>query len=427
MSIEWLLILITILLSAFFSGSEIAFVTANRLRLEIETRRDSFQANSLNYFVRNPEAFLTTTLIGNNIVNVLYATLMALFLVDPITTTFEQLVGRLPSEFTVLVVQTVIASVIIMIFGEIIPKAFFRIQASRMITMLAVPQKICNWIFKPLIFLANKASNMVVRLIQPDAEATEQILRRQDVEMIFKEIRDTGGGSDLDKEDSEILSNVLELSSKRVKESMIPRTDIVAVEKNASVREVLKTFISSGYSKLPVYEENIDDIIGVVFAYDLFHNPEELTEIIRPIKLVPYSQKSKDLLSEFQKSNHSVAIVIDEYGGTAGMVTIEDLLEEVVGDIQDEYDTEEDFIKKLSADTYILSGNAEIDELMEEYPEVELPLNEGEYETVAGFIISKLGRIPKVNEELLIDGYKFIISKATPSKIETVKMVSLEE
>lgn len=427
MSFEWLLIALTILLSAFFSGSEIAFVTANRLKLEIETRRETFQARSLNYFVRNPEAFLTTTLIGNNIVNVLYATLMALFLADPIVMGFEGVSGRMPTEFTVMIIQTIIASIIIMIFGEILPKAVFRMQASRMITMLAVPQKICNWLFKPLIYVANKASNFIIKVLQPDAEATEQVLRRQDVEMIFKEIRDTGGSADLDKEDSEILSNVLELSSKRVRESMIPRTDIVAVEKNTGVDEVLKTFIASGYSKLPVYEDNIDDIIGVVFAYDLFQNPDELTEVIRPIKLVPNSQKSKDLLSEFQKSNLSVAIVIDEYGGTAGMVTIEDLLEEVVGDIQDEYDTEENVMKKLARGTFIVSGNAELEELIEKYPEIQLEKEEGEYETVAGFIISTLGRIPKVNEELHLAGYKFIISKATPSRIETVKIVKLDE
>jgi CBS domain containing-hemolysin-like protein len=381
----------------------------------------------LNYFVRNPEAFLTTTLIGNNIVNVLYATLMALFLVEPIILGFEGITGRIPTELTVMVIQTIIASILIMIFGEIVPKAIFRIQASRMITMLAVPQKICNWLFKPLIYVANKASNFIIHLVQPDAEATEQVLRRQDVEMIFKEIRDMGGSADLDKEDSEILSNVLELSSKRVKESMIPRTDIVAIEKNTSVDEVLKTFIASGFSKLPVYEENIDDIIGVVFAYDLFQSPSELTEIIRPIKLVPNSQKSKDLLSEFQKSNLSVAIVIDEYGGTAGMVTIEDLLEEVVGDIQDEYDTDEHIMKKLAPGTFIISGNVELDELKEKFPEIDLEEDVNEYETVAGFVISTLGRIPKVNEELHLEGYKFIISKATPSRIETVKIVKLYE
>lgn len=418
---EGLLILLTVLLSALFSGSEIAFVTANRLKLEIETRRNSLSARSLSYFVRKPEAYLTTTLIGNNIVNVVYATLMTFFLVEPIRVVFNDWFGLVPSELTILVLQTIIASLIIMTFGEILPKAIFRIHADRLVTLLAVPQRTCNLLFKPFIVVANFASNALIHMLQPDSEPSEQIFRRQDVEMIFKEIRDTGG-SDLDREDSEILSNVLELSSKRVKESMIPRTEIVAVEKNTGIDEVLKTFIASGYSKLPVYEENIDDIIGVVFAYDLFNNPDNLTEIMRPIKLVPASQKSKDLLSEFRQSNISVAIVIDEYGGTAGMVTIEDLLEEVVGDIQDEYDTDEYIIKKLSPNTFVLSGNVEIDELIEEYPEIQLPLN-GDYETIAGYIINQLGRIPKVNEEFVIEQYKFIISKATPSRIETVKMI----
>lgn len=421
----WLLILITILLSAFFSGSEISFVTANRLKLEIETRRNSLTARALDYFVKNPEAFLTTTLVGNNIVNVVYATLMALFLADPIETIYFDLFGVLPSEFMVLLIQTIIASLIIMFFGEIIPKAIFRIHADLLVTVLAVPQKFCNFLFKPLIVIANAASSGIINLLQPETVPTEQILRRQDVEMIFKELRDTGG-TDLDKEDSEILHNVLELSSKRVRESMIPRTDIVAVEKETSVDDVLKTFIASGYSKLPVYEENIDDIVGVVFAYDLFNNPENVSDILRPIKLVPSSQRSKDLLSEFRKANISVAIVIDEYGGTAGMVTIEDLLEEVVGDIQDEYDTEEQIIKKLGPGTFVLSGNVEIEELLELHPEIELEPEENNFETVAGYIIHHLGRIPKVNEELLIHGYKFIISKATPSRIETVKMIRVE-
>src|SRR5699024_10190740 len=250
----------------------------------------------------------------------------------------------------------------------------------------------------------------------------KQILDRKDIELIFKELRDTGG-EDLDKEDSEILHNVLELSNMRVKESMIPRTDIVAVEKKTSIEETLKLFITSGYSKLLVYQESIDDIIGVIFAYDLFSNPENLSEIMRPVKLVPVSQRSKDLLLEFRKSNISVAVVIVEYGGTAGIVTIEDLLEEVIGDIQDEYDTEEHFVKKLTNSTYVLSGGIEIVDLLEEHPEIELPVQAEEHETIAGYIINTLGRIPKVNEELLIDENKIIISKATPSRIEMIKLV----
>lgn len=420
--LEFALIVLTILLSGFFSGSEIAFVSANRLKLEIESRKGSFTGRTINYFTRNPETFLTTTLVGNNIVNVAYATLMTIFLVGPITQVYLGWTGNYPSTGLVLVLQTVIASVIIMLFGEILPKALFRINADWWFKIIAGPQKIFYWVFKPLIVVANVVSNMLIRALAPGSEPSEHLLRRQDVELIFKELRDTGG-SDLDKEDSEILHNVLELSNKRVRESMIPRTDIVAVEKNTSIEETLKVFIGSGYSKLPVYQESIDDIIGVIFAYDLFSNPENLTQIMRPIKLVPSSQKSKDLLSEFRKSNISVAIVIDEYGGTAGMVTIEDLLEEVVGDIQDEYDTEEHFAKKLSANTFVISGGVELEDLGEAYPEITLPEESADFETVAGYIIHELGRIPKVNEELLLGGHKFIISKATPSRIETVRLI----
>lgn len=423
--IELLLILLTILLSGFFSGSEIAFVSANRLKLEIESRKTSWTGRVVNYFVRNPETFLTTTLVGNNIVNVVYATLMTLFLVAPITNIFETWLGFGPSPVTLLVIQTIIASVIIMIFGEILPKALFRIHADWWVKIIAVPQQICNWIFKPLIYLADLSSDFIIRMINPEIDRSGQVFRRQDVELIFKELRDTGG-SDLDKEDSEILHNVLELSNKRVKESMIPRTDIVAIEKNTSIEETLKVFISSGFSKLPVYQESIDDIIGVIFAYDLFNNPKNLTEIMRPIKLVPSSQKSKDLLSEFRKSNISVAVVIDEYGGTAGMITIEDVLEEVVGDIQDEYDTEDHIMKKLSNNTFVISGGVEIEDLREQFPEISLPEETSDYETLAGYIIDSLGRIPKVNEELLIDNNKFIISKASPSRIETVKIVLID-
>lgn len=423
--IELLLILLTVLLSGFFSGSEIAFVSANRLKLEIESRKTSWTGRVVNYFVRNPETFLTTTLVGNNIVNVVYATLMTLFLVAPITNIFESWVGFGPSPVTLLVIQTIIASVVIMIFGEILPKALFRIHADWWVKIIAIPQQICNWIFKPLIYLADLSSDFLIRMINPEIDRSGQVFRRQDVELIFKELRDTGG-SDLDKEDSEILHNVLELSNKRVKESMIPRTDIVAIEKNTSIEETLKVFISSGFSKLPVYQESIDDIIGVIFAYDLFNNPKNLTEIMRPIKLVPSSQKSKDLLSEFRKSNISVAVVIDEYGGTAGMITIEDVLEEVVGDIQDEYDTEDHIMKKLSNNTFVISGGVEIEDLREQYPEISLPEETSDYETLAGYIIDSLGRIPKVNEELLIGNNKFIISKASPSRIETVKIVLID-
>ncbi|MCC5940393.1 MAG: HlyC/CorC family transporter [Balneolaceae bacterium] len=421
---EILYIVIVILISAFFSGSEMAFVTANKLKMEIESRKNTFQGRSIAYFSDNPEKFLTTTLVGNNIVNVAYATLMAIFLAEPIRGLYASLFSEVPSGAMVLFIQTVIASILILLFGEILSKAIFRVLADHLIKIIAIPLRITEYILWPLIVMSNSASGFLIRSLNVGNERSEKIFRRQDVEMILRELKESGGSQDIDHDDSEILHNVLELSNKRVRETMVPRTEIIAVEKSASLEELKKAFIESGYSKVPVYQDTIDDIIGVVFAYDMFSNPKDIGEIIRPVKLIPSSKKSKDLLTEFRQSNISVAVVIDEYGGTAGMVTIEDLIEEVVGDIQDEYDKESDLIKKINHNTFLLSGSVELDDLEEHYPEIFLNYEDNDFETVAGYIIHHTGRIPKVNEEIQIHGNTFIISKATQSKLETVKLIA---
>jgi len=420
---EFIIITITVLLSGFFSGSEMAFVSANRLKLEIESRKNTLTGRSLSFFSEKPEIFLTTTLVGNNIVNVLYATLMAIFLVEPVNRIYYSLFEVDPSVAMVLFIQTVIASVIILLIGEILAKAIFRIQADFLVKFVATPLRVMNFIFRPLISISNVSSAILVKWLRVGNERSDKVFRRQDVEMIFKELRDSGGSDDIDQDDSEILHNVLELSNKRVRDTMVPRTEIIAIDRNSPLDELKNLFITSGYSKIPVYQDNIDDIIGVVFAYDLFSSPENIGDILRPVKLIPSSKKSKDLLQEFRQSNISVAIVIDQYGGTAGMVTIEDLIEEVVGDIQDEYDKTDEVIKKISNHTYVISGNVELDELEEKYPEIELQDSGDEFETLAGYIISHIGRIPKVNEEIQIQENKFIISKATPNRIETVKLI----
>lgn len=422
---ELLYILAAILISGFFSGSEMAFVTANKLKLEIESRKDTFRGRSLAFFSDNPENFLTTTLVGNNIINVIYATLMAVFLVEPIQVLYQQFAGEMPTTAMILFIQTMVASIIILLFGEILAKAIFRVQADFLISFIAVPLRITNYFLSPLIYLTNYSSGLIVNLFNFGNERSDKVFRRQDVEMIFRELKDSGGSKEIDHDDSEILHNVLELSNKRVRETMVPRTEIVAIDRNATLEELKKAFIESGFSKVPVYQDTIDDIIGVVFAYDLFSNPKSISQITRPVNLIPSSKKSKDLLTEFRQSNISVAIVIDEYGGTAGMVTIEDLIEEVVGDIQDEYDKEDDQIKKLSNNTFLLSGSVELDELIELHPEINLHFEEGDFETLAGYIIHHTGRIPKVNEELQIHGNTFIITKATQSKLENVKLITL--
>lgn len=422
--VEALLILVTLLLIGFFSGSETAFNSANKLRLEIASRRKDFTARSIDFFIHKPEALLTTTLAGGILVSVLFALFTVLFLDTAIQGFSQKWFGVLPQGGWLILIQIMLATFIITIFGEIVPRAVFRAKADDAVTLIAAPLHLLYYVLKPFTALVIAASNRIIgKSGNNNQDSVEKFFQKQGAELYSREWRENGGEGNPDEEDSAILQNVIELSNKRVKDSMIPRIEIEAVEKDTPIKDVLAMFIETGLSKLPVYRETIDDVIGVVYAYDFFHNPASLHEIIRPVKLVPSSKKSKDLLAEFRQSKMSVAIVLDEYGGTAGMVTIEDLLEEVVGDIQDEYDVDDEIINKLNENTFVISGNVVIEELVEDYSEIDIPLEPSQYDTVAGFIINHLGRIPKVNEEVLIEDKKFIISKATPSRIEKVKLI----
>lgn len=419
---EWIFVAVLLLLSGFFSGSEIAFVTASKLKLDLQSRKDTSLGRSVLFFLKHPERFLTITLVGNNIVNVAYATIMAISLEGPLINWIEQLSGVAPGPLLILSIQTVIASFLIMFVGEILPKAIFRVHADFFIRIITIPQHILYVLLFPLVWIADYFSGLIQKILPGTSETDVAIYHRADLVQVFQELKDTGA-EDLDKEDTEILHNVLELYTKRVKEVMVPRTDIIALDQNASINEVLETFVRSGHSKLPIYNENLDDIVGVVFAYDLFAKPTHLKEVVKEVKMVPSSMRTKDLLSDFQTEKITLAIVLDEYGGTAGLITIEDLLEEVVGDIQDEYDRETFNIKKLSDTEFVIDAGVELEDLREEEPLLPWPEKSDEYETMAGFVIHIIGRLPKVNEEIKFDGFKLIISRATPSRIKTVKLI----
>lgn len=419
---EWLFICTLLLLSGFFSGSEIAFVSSSKLKLDVQARKESTLGRAIRFFQQFPERFLTVTLVGNNIVNVAYATLMAIALEDPIRNQFLFYLDYEPSAFTILSLQTLIASLVIMLVGEILPKAIFRVHADFFINVISVPQRVLYTLLFPLVWVADTVSGLLLKLIPGKTEDKKQLYHRSELLQVFQELRDSGA-EDLDREDTEILHNVLELYTKRVKDVMVPRTDMVAVDEDTSIDEVLQQFVRSGHSKLPVYRESMDDIVGVVLAHDFFNKPQKLSDIIRDIKMVPGSKRTTDLLNEFQTEKISLAVVLDEYGGTAGLVTIEDLLEEVVGDIQDEYDRESFSIKKINDFEYVMDASSELDDLKQLHPELPLPNESEDFETVAGFIIHETGRLPRVNEEIPFPGYKFIISRASPSRIQTVKLV----
>ncbi|MEP0547025.1 MAG: hemolysin family protein [Rhodothermales bacterium] len=413
------LIVLMIVLSAFFSGSEIAFVTANRLRAEVRAHREGFVGNVVREFIREPARFLTTTLVGNNVALVLYSALMALYLDPLLRSSLLGLLGpETPVEGLVLILQTIIASTVILIFGEIIPKSLFREPADQVVFACAVPLKVTYWLFLPIIKVAGWTSSLLVRLTGVEAQTFQQFLR-SDYEAVVRESRESGT-LDLDEEESEILSNVFELRHLRVKDSMVPRTDVEGIEEGATMAEAQARFVETGFSRLPVYRENIDRIVGVVVAHDLFLRPAKLSDITRDVPFVPESKRAKDLLYEFLAKGTSMAVVIDEYGGTAGLISVEDLLEELFGDIRDEFDEEEEGVRRVDEHTLLVSGRTEVHTLVEDYG---LTLDEGDYDTIAGLLLDRLSSIPQEREEFELDGYRFTILKATANRIDTLRIV----
>jgi len=417
---ELLIIALMLVLSAFFSGSEIAFVAANRLRVEVLARRGGLVGPIVRSFLHDPSLLLTTTLVGNNLALVIYSTVMAFYLDPPLTAFFLNTVGLQngTTEVVVLSLQTIIASLIVLVIGEILPKSIMREMANRAVFVMALPLRFTYLLLLPFVKTAGWAAALLLRLTRADAETFSQLMRR-DFELMIDESKKSGE-LDLDEDESTLLSNVFSLNTIRVKESMVPRTDVVAVDENTSIEALRQRFIETGHSKLPVYRDNIDRIVGVAFAYDLFHQPTSLAEMMRPAQFVPESKLSKDLLRELLETKTSVAIVIDEYGGTAGLVTTEDLLEELFGDIQDEFDTDGAVLRASGENTYIASGRVDIDELAERFAVI---LPEGDYETVAGYLLERLGTIPNPKDEFDLDGYRFTILQATANRVDLVRIV----
>ena len=412
-------VILLLVLSGLFSGSEIAFVTANRLRVEVFSRRSNVIGPVARDFVQNPSKLLTTTLVGNNLALVAYSTIMAGLLEPPLVELFSGYgLSAGATEFLTLALQTVFASAVVLAFGEILPKSILREIPTRSVFALALPLKATYYLLLPMIKVAEIASNALVRLFRIDADTFSQFMRR-DFELILEESLKRGE-LDLDEDESELLSNVLALNSIRVRESMVPRTEIEAIEDAATLEQLGKAFVESGHSKLLVYHENIDNIVGVAFAYDLFKNPDSIADVIRPISAFPESKLSKDLLREFLNDNISVALVVDEYGGTAGLVTLEDLLEELFGEIRDEFDEDERIVRRIDENTLIVSGRVEIDELADRF---DFTIPEGDYETIAGFLMEKLGAIPDVREVHELEGYSFSVLESAANRIDLVKIV----
>jgi len=400
---ELVLLIVLVLLSAFFSATEMAYIVANKLKVEIKARKKNPAAVSAHFFITNPQTFFSTILLGNNVVNIALASLSAIFL--------AAIFGW--NEFTILI----ISSIILLIFGELIPKYFARESADRIYLLAALPLRFIHLILYPFVKTASILSDKLTGTMSREADVVGHLFDRENIKGLVRESEKAGV---VDKKESDIIEKVIELGEQRVYEAMTPRTDIVAVEISQSISEVLGEFIESGYSKLPVYEDNQDNIKGIVLSKDMFMKPDSIQNIMRTVSYIPETKRSLEVLNEFLDSKISIAVVVDEFGGTAGIVTMEDILEELFGEITDEFDVDEHIFRKIAPHTFIISGKYEVDQINENS---ELQIEEGDYETIGGFIISKLGRIPALGETITIGKFKILIARASSQKIDVIKLI----
>jgi len=353
--------------------------------------------------MKNPDLFFSTILISNNAVNIAFASISSVLLMEIFNF----------SEFTILIVSTTL----LLLIGEVIPKYIGSELADGLVLISSTPLRILNYILYPIGKMFSSISNILTKSNLRNEEGILEFINKEDIHELLEESSDAGK---MDEEQTDIISKVIDIREQRVYEAMTPRTEIVGVDIESTMDEVLDTFINSGYSKILVYEENLDNIKGWLFTKDIFKQPHDWKTIIREVAFVPETKKSLEMLNEFLEKRFSIAVVVDEFGGTAGLITIEDLIEELFGEIRDEYDeAEEKMIKKLSDDSFILNGKVEIDILNEEY---DLKIPEGDYETIAGYIMYKIGRIPLKGESFQIDDNQFLILRSDKTKIDLVKL-----
>jgi CBS domain containing-hemolysin-like protein len=416
-----LTIIITILLSAFFSGVEIAFISANRLKIAIDKEQGGVASKILGYFSRKPSWFIGTMLLGNNVTIVIYSIFMGI--------AFNKIFGISEDEISlsVVMVQTIIATIIILFFAEFLPKTIFRINANSILSVTAVPLFIVYIILFLPTFITIGLAELILRIFIKKDDTDEDFVTFEKVDLdIFLEEGLSANANDEEQDyEVKLFHNALNFNEVIARDCMVPRNEIVAVELNDDVLDLRTKFVETNLSKILIYKESIDNIIGYVHSFEMFKKPESIKAALLPVSIIPESMTANKVLEDLIKKNRSIAIVIDEYGGTAGMLTMEDCIEEIFGEIQDEHDSDDVRQEVLNDTEFIFGGRIEIDNINEKY-NLTLPESE-EYETLAGFIINQLEDIPSVGDELMYKNYKFTIQEVSSTKIETVHIEILDE
>ncbi|MFQ3213813.1 MAG: putative hemolysin [Marivirga sp.] len=409
---------ISLLFSAFFSGIEIAFISSNKLHIELQSQQGIISGKILSRFLKKPSAFIGTTLVGNTISLVVYGIYMAK-LVEPM------LINNLPiylqTDVFILFSQTTVATILVLLVAEFTPKSVFLLNPNGLLSFFAIPLWLIYYLTYPLVVGIVSLSKLFIKyVLRLDYSEDKPVFGLTDLDHFIKNTTQVDHQENKVELDKRIFNNALEFKTIKVRECMIPRTEVVAVEIEDSLEELRAAFTDSGHSKVLIYKETIDDVIGYCHSLALFKKPSDIEEILTPIIIVPETMAVNELMIQFIQEHKSLALVVDEFGGTAGIVSLEDIIEEIFGEIQDEHDDEDLVEEKINDSTYSFSARLEIDYLNEKYL---LDLPEGDYDTLGGFILSITENFPTLNDVVERHQFTFIIESMEENRIDLVKLI----
>ncbi len=417
-----------LLLSAFFSGMEIAFISANKIHIEIEKKQEGFLAKILTRLTKKPSKFIATMLIGNNIALVVYGLYMGDLLMEwfvSFGTSENVIVNAFLTDFS-LVTQTIISTLIILLTAEFLPKVLFQIYSNTMLKILALPAYIFYILFSFVSDFVIKISNVILKVFfKTDGDEVQQAFSKIELgDYISEQMEAIDSEDDVDSE-IQIFQNALEFSAVKAREVMVPRTEIEAVELHETPKNLIKRFSDTGYSKILIYKDTIDNIIGYVHSYELFNKPKTIKSVLMPVEFVPETMLIGDILGHLTKKRKSMAVVLDEYGGTSGIMTVEDIVEELFGEIEDEHDTTDLIEEEINEKNFKFSARLEVDYINENY-RLELPESD-EYGTLGGLIVNETGEIPDQDAQIKINNFLFTILEVSSTKIDLVSLEILDK
>ena len=412
-------LLITMAFSAFFSGMEIAFLSVDKLRFEMD-RKGGVSSRILSLFFRNPNDFISTMLVGNNIALVIYGILMAQIIGDNL------LAGWITNHFVMVLIQTVISTLIILVTGEFLPKTLFKINPNLVLNVCALPLFICYIILYPISKFSSGVSYLFLRLfgMKVNKEASAKAFGKVDLDYFVQSSIDNAESEETLDTEVKIFQNALDFSTVKIRDCIVPRTEVVAVALDTSLEELKNRFVESGISKIIVYDGNIDNVVGYIHSSEMFRNPKDWRDHVKEVPIVPETMAAHKLMKLFMQQKKTIAVVVDEFGGTSGIVSLEDLVEEIFGDIEDEHDNTSYICKQIGEHEYVLSARLEIEKVNETF-DLDLPESD-DYLTVGGLILNQYQSFPKLHELVSVGKYQFKIIKVTATKIELVRLKVME-